>query len=636
MQNTYQFTDTVSIVHGKHNIKVGAEGRKYISPQQFTQRVRGDYEYASLTDYLQDVAPTTFGERSTGNPVYSANQKAVYAFGNDEWRVTPQLSINMGLRYEWTEVPFGNTLQNLNSISSVPGLITFSTPTSQKTNFMPRVGLAYSPGNSGETSIRAGFAMANDVIYDNLGILSLPPQFTSTCDVGNSPSTTCFYGPGGSGTTSNNAFLASGGLPQAGGGFTTLPVAQARASTSAFVPNQKLPYSETWNLGIQHIFAHTYTAEVRYVGTRGIHLPVQARLNRQAEVSPSLFLPTYFSAPTQATLDASAVTLANINAVGSYVPAYASAGFNSASVVGFQPYGQSNYNGLQTQVSRSLKNGLQFLGAWTWSHAIDNSTADVFSTVLTPRRAQDWNNFTADYGTSALDHRHRVTMEVIYNLPFFKNANWFAKNILGNWEVAPIYTFQSPEYVTVQSGVDTNGNGDAAGDRTVINPAGNKLIGSGASTLCTSAFQNSALAQHGGTCGVNKTVNGVTYTTPSNVIVGYLANNSNAYYVAAGKGALANSARNTLATPHTNNFDMTAIKRINFTERYAMEFQAQAFNVFNHHQYVPGSLNDIASLGITSGEASSYLRAANSSFANPRLAFSSQPRAMQLALKFIF
>src|SRR5947209_15035690 len=88
VQNTYQFTDTVSIVHGKHNIKVGAEGRKYISPQQFTQRVRGDYEYASLTDYLQDVAPTTFGERSTGNPVYSANQKAVYKFAHDACCVT--------------------------------------------------------------------------------------------------------------------------------------------------------------------------------------------------------------------------------------------------------------------------------------------------------------------------------------------------------------------------------------------------------------------------------------------------------------------------------------------------------------------------------------------------------------------
>jgi hypothetical protein len=301
------------------------------------------------------------------------------------------------------------------------------------------------------------------------------------------------------------------------------------------------------------------------------------------------------------------------------------------------PYGQSVYHGLQTQVSRSLKNGLQFLGAWTWSHAIDNSTADVFSTVLTPRRAQDWNNFANDMTTSALDRRHRVTFEAIYNLPFFKNSNFFAKNILGNWEVAPIYTFQSPEYVTVQSGIDTNGNGDAAGDRTVINPSGNRSLGTTTSPLCSSALASTTFGLNGGTCGGPAvTVNGASLTTPSSVVVGYLANNPNAYYIAAGKGALANAARNTLATPHINNLDLTAIKRISFTERWGMEFQAQAFNVLNHSQYVPGSLNDIRSFGITSGEATAFVQARNPSFANPKVAFANNARQMQLALKIIF
>ena len=118
----------------------------------------------------------------------------------------------------------------------------------------------------------------------------------------------------------------------------------------------------------------------------------------------------------------------------------------------YEPYGKSLYHGLQTQLSRNFTNGLQFQVAWTWSHAWDNSTAEVFSTQLTPRRPQDFQNVAADYGTSALDRRHRVTVELLYDVAAFKNSNWFMKNVVGNWEVAPVYTFQSPEYWTVQSG----------------------------------------------------------------------------------------------------------------------------------------------------------------------------------------
>ena len=159
----------------------------------------------------------------------------------------------------------------------MPGLINFSNPTAQKTNFMPRVGIAWAP--TPNTSVNVGFAMANDVIYDNLGILSLPPQVQQTCDTV-SPSgqdQPCNY------TTTN--FLANGGLPN-----SPVPItdpAQARARTSAYIPNQTLPYSETWTAGIQHIFANKYTLEVRYVGTRGIHLPVQTRLNAQSPVTPT-------------------------------------------------------------------------------------------------------------------------------------------------------------------------------------------------------------------------------------------------------------------------------------------------------------------------------------------------------------
>jgi len=633
--NTYQMSDNVSWMLGKHNLKFGVEGRKYISPQFFTQRVRGDYEYDSLQEYLTDASPSVFGERSTGNPQFAGDQYAIYAFGNDEFRVTSHLTLNLGVRYEFTGTPAGTGLQALNSMSNIPGVISFQRPSAQKKNFAPRVGFAYSPGNSGETSIRGGFAMAYDVIYDNLPILSLPPQLSGTCDVG-TPGPNCSW--------SDTAFLANGGLPSGGNGVTNFANAlEARASTASFVPNQKLPYSESWNIGIQHVFAKKYIAEVRYVGTKGIHLPVQARINRQAIVNGSRFLPTYVTAPTQATLDGLTTTLTQLNnlavndpqgidtgtvTVGAnYVPTYTNitcsnpdpvaaatipivnCGFSGSNVVAFEPYGSSSYHGLQSQVTRNFTNGLQFQAAWTWSHLFDNSTADVFSTVLTPRRAQDWNNFGGERSASALDRRHRVTFQMIYDMPFFKkDSNWIKKNVLGNWELAPIYTFETPEYATVQSGVDANMNGDAAGDRSIINPAG--------------------------TPGTSTDVHAVTNT--GGQVVAYVANDPKAYYIRARTGALASAARNTLAMPHINNWDLSAIKRFSVREGMNIEFQAQALNVFNHAQYIPGLLNQINSNGNTSGEATALLRAGNPAFNKPELAFSNQPRSMTLVLKFIF
>ena len=606
IQNTYQGIDNISWVKGKHSFKFGGEYREYITPQSFTQRVRGDYEYSQTYLYAADQAPDTFGERSAGNIIYHGNQQAFYLYGNDEWRVTPNLTLSLGLRYELTTVPLAQSqFQPLNSISNVPGLITFGAPQKQTTNFAPRVGFAYSPGSSGDTSIRGGFSMAYDVLYDNLGILSLPPQLSQTCDIGN-PS--CPY--------SQNAFLANGGMPS-----ILLPItdpASARAQTGAFVPNQQLPYTETWSLGIQHTFAKKYVAEVRYVGTRGIHLPVQSRINIAPGISPTNSLPTYLSAPTQAQLDALPVTLDGPgglfdqsafygNGTGGFVPSYFNAGFFS-NVVAFEPYGASKYNGLQTQVSRSFTNGLQFQAAWTWSHNFDNSTADVFSTYLTPRRPQDFQCFSCDWSTSALDRRHRVTLEAIYDLPFFKKSNYFMKNVVGNWEFVPVYTFESPEYATVQSAVDANLNGDSAGDRVIYNPFGKTNTGSDASPL----------------------VNSSGYT------VAYLANNPNAQYITAQYGALANAPRNTLAMPVINNWDMSVVKRFNITERQSVEFQAQFLNLMNHAQFIPGKLNDIESFGQAGSTIRTILLPQNKDFNQPNLVFSSNPRAMTLVLKYIF
>jgi hypothetical protein len=117
-------------------------------------------------------------------------------------------------------------------------------------------------------------------------------------------------------------------------------------------------------------------------------------------------------------------------------------------------------------------------------------------------------------------------------------------------------------------------------------------------------------------------------------VVGYLAN-SNAQYIQAGYGALANIGRNTLQLPAINDVDVSAVKRFTITERFRIEFQVQALNVLNHPQYVGGFLNDIAPIGYT-GSQRTILEPQNSTFNNPAAVFSSNPRALQLALKIFF
>jgi len=641
IQNTYQASDAVTWTRGKHTMKFGIEGRKLISPQSFTQRARGDYQYNTLNQYLTDLSPDFLGQRSVGQSTYYADQAAVYFFLNDNWRMTQHLTINAGLRYEYTTTPFGIRSQSLNNVAadgsliSVPGLLDFTEPRAPKGDWAPRVGFAYSPGSKGDTSIRAGFGIAYDVHYDNIGILSLPPELSITENVNpaaNQPN-----------------FLANGGLPPGAGGISTFPdAATARVNTTTYYqPNVKDPKSLNWTLGIQHNFLKDYTVEARYVGTRGIHLNVQEIITLANAVNSQVFLPTYTAAPSQATLDASPF---NLNGILNYdypaqgttdgiVTKYDKAGFQNA-LTSFQPDGSSTYHGLAFQVTRRMSHGLQFVASYTYSHLIDNSTADFHTTDITPRRQQDFTNLAADRANSALDHRHRFTMAVLYDLPYFKTGNFLVRNGLGNWEFAPVYTYQSGEWGTVQDGVDANLNGDSAGDRSITNPGGSGATGSGVSPLCTSAVPNQSV-----NCTLaNIFCTGVVANDPSNCtpgvnvvgnVVGYMATNPNAKYIQAYYGALATTGRNTLLMPAINNFDFTAIKRFSITERYRVEFGMEAFNIFNHPQFIAGSLNQVNSIGVT-GSARAAYEPSKGVFNNFSQVFPSNSRSLQLSLKILF
>jgi hypothetical protein len=314
-------------------------------------------------------------------------------------------------------------------------------------------------------------------------------------------------------------------------------------------------------------------------------------------------------------------TLSQLEARSVLVPRFPAGGFtNTAGVIGFLSNGNSSYHGFSTQLIRRFAGGLQASAAYTWSHLIDDTTAEVFSTVLSPRRVEDFQNLRADRADSALDRRHRFVFSGIYELPFFKQANRLTSALLGGFNLAGTLSFESGQRATVLSGADSNLNGDTAPDRTILNPNGVRGTASTVTPLlktCTS-FD----------------VDGSCLQTDSQRTVGYLANNPNAQYIQAGRGVVTTAGRNTLSLPGIENFDFSVFKNFKLTEGWKLQFRADFFNAFNHGQYIPGSPNaviPIATTGVT--DINTVGRA---SFNKPDEVFSSNPRVIQMALRLNF
>lgn len=600
--NTIQLVNNTNWYKGRHTVKFGYDGRKINGSNFFVQRLRGDYVYNTLDRFMRDITPE-FAQRSAGGFPFNANLLSHYLYASDEWRLRPNVTLTMGMRYEQVGVPAGAKSQALNSLASVPGVLEIGAPGNRKSEFAPRLGLAWSPGKDGKLSIRAGFGMGYDQVYQNLGVNSLPPQYFTTID-------------GHIERPDQPNFLASGGIRAEARPITN--PSTARALTSSFIPFQDRPYSLQWNLGAQRVLGKDYTVEVRYLGTRGLRLPFQVQLNRPASVlSPDRQLPTFTSRPTPEQLDALPLTLASFPLPpANPLNRFQAAGFTST-ITSFQQWGQSSYNGLALQLNKRFSSGLQYVASYTWSHNIDDSTAALFSTVTTPRRPQDFNNLKPERASSALDHRHRFTIAPVYEVQWMKGStNWLVRNLVGNWVVSGVLALQTGSWATIRSAQDANRNGDNAGDRTLLNPAGTVNVGSAVTPLCRTSVA---------TCGFG---NAGT--------VGYLVNNPNARYIVAGPGVFPTAGRNTIRMPMTNNLDMTFGKRFDIRESMKLEFRAEFYNISNTPQFVAGFPNVANQRARTGASETSMLIAGNPIFMRPDLAFQSNARTGQLVLCFTF
>jgi hypothetical protein len=436
------------------------------------------------------------------------------------------------------------------------------------------------------------------VLFDNIGILGLPPEFSTTVDT---PLTAAIPN-----------YLKNGGIPANFHASSTLDPATARSLTANYIADQKLPQSIQWNLSLQHVFARDYTVEVRYLGTRGVHLITQNQLNRVPRVTASRNIPTYLQTPSSAQLAALPLTLADLTAVSNNI--YAPLGFPNT-ITSDLSRGNSSYNGLAIQVNKRFSRGFQLLGSYTWSHLISDSDAEFFSTVLSPRRPMDFQNWRAERADSAFDRRQRFTFAGIWEVPLFrKDGNWFKKNLVGNWLLSGTYTAESPEYATVQSNFDANLNGDTV-DRAILNPNGTRGTGSGITAL-------------------DRTGQSVAIGDPTTAA--YVATNPTAQYILSGPGSYTTLGRNTLPTRGINNIDFSAVKRFNVSEHKSLEISASAFNLINHPQFVPGAISSAYPSDTHAQTGRNFLIPSFKIFNDFSQAYSNNPRNLMLVARFLF
>lgn len=606
--NNYQFYDSLTFVTGQHTFKFGADYRRYDGGTNFLPRARGEYRYSTLEVLAQDLRPDIVNIRGIGSGSSVSSNHRFFAFGQDDWKVTRNLTLNIGLRYEYQGLFRDAALQATAANANIPGVIEFGVPKVDKNNFAPRLGFAYAPhwenriakfvfGEPGQSSIRGNFSRAFFSNFTNFVAISLPPTSQGELQ-GGGPAT---------------GFLASGGAGSAPF-VPNLSTAFLRANASSLILDQIVPYVDSYAISFQRELGSGTGLEIRYLRTRGKDLPVQVQLNSRPVVDAALVIPTFLTTPTAAELAALptiATVVANTPAINDPANFRArrqleSQGFFGA-LTGFPPIGKSRYDGVAASLTRRFKSNVGFTAAYTFSKTTDNSTNELFTSSLNPRRAQDAGEFfgegvdiSNDFGDSVLDVPHRFVTSFSVDIPF-KSSNGFLRAVLGGFQINGVFQIQSGQPITVQAGRDANRNGDAAGDRALFNPNGDPNIGSGIMGLTL----------------VNGVVTPVAVgASPNPNVRAYVATNPAAGFISTGffakelaSNGAGTAARNSFRTRGFNNTDLVVLKNTRFgpDDRFNFQIGAEIFDLFNQRQ------KTIAPLGTSAG---SFAIAGNANFLN--------------------
>jgi hypothetical protein len=451
----YELRDTLSLERGTHAIRVGGEFRRIFKGISIGRATAGSFAFSSVSDFINDrpFRQTITVNPNTGQPTNFPRYFTLYEYGlffQDDWRVNSRLNVNLGARYDY----FGDASEREGRLSSIilgPGnsfreqLANASVGrverlyTPEKSNFSPRIGIAYDPFGNGKTSVRAGFSMAFQPHHGQsiAGARALPPDAVQAVSQPSSGiGTQILYNI----PVPFNPEFARGLNPQ--GGINPLPGETARIRPTGFVvnPTIKTQYSESFFLSVQRKLGKGWIAEVGYSGTLGINLERIDDVNR-------------FSGDLLDGIE---------NRIN---PNFGALLFVSNGV-------NSSYHGFTIETRRGFSNGFSLMANYRFSKWIDTSSdtsTGQFQDNSEPGKgAQDIDCLRCERARSLFDIPHRFSASLIWTPEFFKSKNNWTNRVLDNWQIAAIVTAQSGRPFSVWNGsragdYNRDGGGGAVG-----------------------------------------------------------------------------------------------------------------------------------------------------------------------------
>lgn len=647
--NTWAGSDSVSYTRGKHLFKFGGEIHvTKLTGGQFTYGkgavTFGGTQASAFTGATaleSFLAGTPSSENLLlGSPIRSILYKQFAGFIQDDWRLTPKITVNLGLR--WEAIPavteannqFGNFAPG-----SATGLVqqTGGNPVyaSADHNFEPRLGVAWDVTGRGTTVVRAGAGISYAVypLLDLIGsaqgatLNNIPTGFTlyntdgttrpspgtqqtgSLTLTGNTPA----VGTPDSltWTAGQPVFNSAAGSLKCGNGILPNP---STCAINAIDQNFKLTQVISWTLGVQHAFTNNLSMEVSYVGNHG---------HESGIIDDNAATPGVKGATEQIRR--------------TFYSQYPYLGVIQL----LTDNERSNYQGLQASLTQRVTHGLYFTLGYTFSHALDMGSDELTNVLL-----EDATHPTNDYGNAGFDARHSLTFAWTYAIPGLKAPG----QLLEGWQLNGAMTYISPfPWVAVDSTDDVSGTGDLQDRWTLAGTPKDFKVGGIHTIPCFTFSASTSVSKFGGTG------NGCTVGLPTacsnaanaenqgpggpgagvtqlDAIGCYMQGNS--VIVPPAQGTFGTMTRDELRSSIPfYNWDFSIFKNFKFRERLTMQFRTEFFNLFNHTQFQDqgqGSGNT-SSLGAPAAFGNAQAEAGA-----PSITGNGQPRRIQFGLKLIF
>jgi outer membrane receptor protein involved in Fe transport len=548
LDHTWQYQDSASYTHGRNAMKFGFDLRRSGSFGLFGTDSKGTWLFGAFADFINNTATSLTQAVNTASFVATEWDHAY--FFQDDLKASKNLTLNLGLRYQYSTVPlgfFGATDPAIQA-AGVPGPVQ-----PDKKDWAPRFGFAYSPSGSrwfgsGNTVLRGGFGIAYDVLFYSI----LAAENSNYPRILESVT-----------TNPVNLFPTLAPKVAALGPFNPM---------SAFVnspANTVHPTTNFWTLSLQREFGSDYVLEVGYSGNRSYHQIAQGQAN------PPILTP-FQAATVIATQNPNAIATAQARRLN---PNWGSRALLMSTA---EAAYEAGYIKFDRRMTKHLMIGANYTYSGTWSNN-DEAFNVTDTTPSSPQIPEDYLNVRKEWSRSIFDRPHRLAVTYSYEVPWFASgwAGGSLSKIMGGWQITGYTDAQSGQPFTITTGVDSSGIGSTTPARPNLNPQG--------------VFQPNAVLT--GAVPVKQNFGGGlrTFYIPTDgtgIVTAPLGPNGILANSMPGGG---NLGRNTFRGPSFQQWNMSLLKTVTLHEDMRLQIRGDFGNLWNHRNFP----NPVASMSST-------------------------------------